>query len=189
MTAALGEPHIGLVVEGPGDAAALPILLRMHMHSTDDYRDALGKPVPVHGRGNATVPGGLEGFVTIAAVRPGCRAVLVVLDGEGDCVAELGPALRSRLTIRNTPLAVALADKSYEEWLSCSVETLDIGAVSYTADVGASSIQELLRPRKYVKPTWQPRLTARMDLPLASSRNKSLARMLARFDELRQHLP
>lgn len=97
MTATYGEPRIELVVEGPGDAKAAPLLLRDWMHLRGDYRDLLGKPIPCNGRENATCLGGIEGYVATAAARPGCKAVLVILDGEGDDVFELGPRLLGRL--------------------------------------------------------------------------------------------
>jgi hypothetical protein len=44
-----------------------------------------------------------------------------------------------------------------------------------------------LAPDKYVKPTWQPRLAHRLDLEL-EQRSSSLARLIAKFDELRLHV-
>ena len=111
MTADAASPHIGLVVEGAGDKGALPILLRAYLHSRSKYRDLFGKPVPAHGRDKALRPAGLEGYVATAAARPGCKAVLVVLDGEDDCVAQLGPQLLERTRATGKPVVIALADR------------------------------------------------------------------------------
>lgn len=185
MTANPTDPHIGLVVEGAGDRGALPILLRSHLARKNDYRDVLGKPVPAHGRDKALVDGGIEGYVATAALRPGCVGVFVVLDGEGDCVADLGPRLADRAdAVTGKPVVIALADQDFESWLYASAETLDLGLAFQDASNGQASIKRALKPRKYVKPTWQPRLTARVDLELAASRNESLTRALLRFDEL-----
>ena len=169
MTAADGDPHIGLVVEGPGDAKALPLLLRRVMESRGDYRDLLGKPARCNGRDRALVPRGIESYVSIVTARPGCQAVLIVLDSEGDPVCQLGPKLlkRAKETTR-LPVAVCLADRYWEDWLHASIETLQLGDLKYSeASRGSSIIVNALRPRKYVKPTWQPRLTARVDITLA----------------------
>lgn len=46
-------------------------------------------------------------------------------------------------------------------------------------------IRSALGAVKYVKPVWQPRLAARVDLELAASRSPSLRRLLAKLDSLR----
>ena len=191
MTARPEAPHVGLIVEGKGDHEALPVLLRRHLNDAGIYDDVLGEPIPVHGRGNATADGGIEGFAAVALARPGCVGLLVVLDGDGDCVARLGPSLLERArTQSGKPIHVALADVDFEDWIYASAETLDLGLAAYDASVrGQTAITNALKPRKYVKPTWQPRLAARVDLGLSLSRSASLGRMLARFDDLAARLP
>lgn len=191
MVAAPTDPHVGLVVEGPGDKQALPILLRAHLYTAGEFRDVLGKPVPLNGRTKAFTPNGIEGYVFTAANRPGCVGVLVVLDGEGDCVARDGPSLRQRGDqVSRVPVRVALADGDFEDWLYASAETLGLGLNSYDcAQRGQSAIKRVLQPASYTKPVWQPRLASRMDLTIARSRSASLDRCLDRFDELRSHLP
>jgi len=49
MTANPDTPHIGIVVEGPGDFASVPLLLRNYMNSREDYRDILGNRSAVTG--------------------------------------------------------------------------------------------------------------------------------------------
>jgi hypothetical protein len=184
MTAAFNSPHIGLVVEGPGDANSLPILLRKWLALREDYRDLLGKPIPCNGRENATVLNGIEGYTATAASRPGCKAVLVVLDAEKDCAAHMGPTLLSRaIEVCPVPVILCLAEHHWEDWLYASAETLEIDGFTYE-EGKRKALSLALRPTKYVKPTWQPRLTARMNVELAISRSKSLARMLKKFDSL-----
>lgn len=185
------SPHIGLVVEGAGDRNALPVLLRAHLHSHGEFRDVLGKPVPFHGRAKALAPNGVEGYVAVAGGRPGCIGVLLVLDGEGDCVAELGPQLLSRaITNVGVPVRVVLADVDFEDWLYASAETLGLEGLAFIAGKrGASAIKHALRPATYTKTVWQPRLASRMDLDVARGRSASLHRMLQRFDDLCAALP
>ena len=96
MTAAPEDPHVGLVVEGPGDFQAVPVLLRSWLGTSGDYRDILGRPVSCNGRDKALMPNGIEGKVASAVARPGCRGVLVVLDGDYDPVCTRGPDLLAR---------------------------------------------------------------------------------------------
>jgi len=187
MTAADDSPHVGLIVEGLGEFEALPLLLRRWLREHGDFRDLLGSPVLCHGRSNALRVGGIEGKVAIAAARPGCRAVLVVLDGEGDPVCQRGPEFlrRSRASSHGKPIAIALADRRYEAWLVASAETLGLERLAYSAVRDPlSALVKAIRPEKYVKPIWQPRLTDRIDFDRAISRSPSLKRLLDRFDEL-----
>lgn len=187
MTATSLQPHIGLVVEGRGDFSAVPMLLRAHLHRRFEYRDILGKPIPINGKGAATTPGGIERFVATAALRPGCRGILVALDADKEASCAEGPALLARAASEvSVPVIISLAERDYEDWLYSSVETLELGDVSWQAGRnGGAEIKSLLSPKTYVKPTWQPRLTARMDLDLAASRSPSLGRLFDRFDDLR----
>jgi len=158
MSANPEDPHVGLVVEGAGDRSALPVILRAHLQAHGEYRDVLGKPVPLHGRAKAIVPNGIEGYTAVAGTRPGCVAVLIVLDGEGDCVSERGPQLLSRARSVGVPVRVALADKAFEDWLYASAETLGFDGLSYDpARSGGAAIKDAIRPSTYTKPVWQRR--------------------------------
>lgn len=176
-------------MEGAGDERALPVLVRRYLALRDEHRDLLGKPVTCHGREKATRDGGLEGFVAVAAARPGCRAVLVLLDADKDRVCALGPDLSDRLdgsgAARGKPVVIALADSCFEAWIYASAETLELANLEYTADTNpVAALKDALRPKSYVKPTWQPRLTNRVDLELARSRNHSLDRLLHKIDDI-----
>lgn len=192
MTASAEDPHIGVVVEGPGDSLALPILLRIWLQGRDDFRDVLGKPAICNGRERAIAKDGIERYVAAVAARPGCRAVLIVLDSEGDPACNLGPQLMARAqNATRLPVSICLAERCWEDWLHASIETLDLGSelVYQENSRGMGVIVKALQPRKYVKPTWQPRLTARMDIEKARKRSPSLARTLERFDLLLSYLP
>jgi len=183
MTASPSDPHIGLVVEGPGDVAAVPVLLRKWLEDRYDFRDVLAKPISCNGRDNALAPRGLEGFVGVAASRPGCVGVMVILDGEGDLVCQLGPKLWKRAkSVTGKHVSVCLADKMFEDWIYCSAETLDLGLDYNASRNGIGAVVGALRPRAYAKPTWQPRLAARMDISIAAPRSSSLQRLFKQFE-------
>lgn len=192
MSAKATDPHIALVVEGIGDRSAVPLLLRRHLEERGDYRDLLGKPIPLNGKGSATVDGGIERYVETAALRPGCRGVLVVLDADKEPTCEEGPRLLTRAqSAVGVPVVIVLAERDYEDWLFASVESLQLGDdVEWVAGSnGGHELQRLLSPKSYIKPTWQPRFTGRMNLALATSRSASLARLFDRFDTLCEEVP
>lgn len=185
MNAPTGAPHIGLVVEGPGDRESFPILLRTYLQSQGRYEDLLGKPVPLKGKGSATRPNGLEGYV-LAAARPGCRAVLVLVDADKDASCTLGPALLARAqAVTAVPVIVIVAERDFEDWIYAAAEHLGLGDATWSSSVrGKSAIESLLSPGKYVKSTMQARLTQRMNLDVARERNSSLDRLLRKVDEV-----
>jgi hypothetical protein len=186
VTASPEALHVGLVVEGRGDAYAVPALFRQWLYRQGQWADVVGKPVPCHGRDKALAADGLEGYVTTAAGRPGCVGVVVVLDSETDPACELGPQLLSRTKeITAKPVAVCLAEPKYEAWLVASAETMELQGLVYAPNRDPETlIKRALRPSKYVKPTWQPRLTDRLDFDLAVDRAPSLRRLLSKLDEL-----
>jgi hypothetical protein len=181
------EGHLGLVVEGPGDGNSAPELLRRVADYGGFALPQLGRPVIAQGRDNALKPGGLEGLVATAVARPNCGAVLVLLDGEGDAVCELGPALLARAkAVTDKPVIVVLADPLYESWLVASAESMSLEKLSYN---GAKSdpegaIRIALGNRKYAKPVWQPRLTERLEPARVVRRSHSFARFVQRLDGL-----
>lgn len=70
-----------------------------------------------------------------------------------------------------------------------SAETLGLEGLQFSPlRDPTSAIVEALRPQKYVKTVWQPKLSQRVDFALALPRNESLKRLFARFDELCAHL-
>lgn len=185
MNPRTGGPHIGLIVEGPGDKGALPILLRAYLHSKGEYANILGKPIPLKGKGAATTQNGIEGYV-LAAARPNCKGVIVLLDADDDHSCELGPSLLGRVeSLVQVPVVVAIAERDFEDWIYASVETLGFDqAVWATGQRGQAKIRELLAPEKYIKATMQAKFTSRINLDLARERNPSLDRLFKKIDGL-----
>ena len=181
MTPGANIPHIGLVVEGKGEVTAIPLLLRNWLHQQGEFRDLLGKPFSLDGKGNATCQHGIEGAVVAVANRPGCKGVLVELDADRDLACQLGPDLQKRAATvcRRVPVAVCVAEVKYESWLVASAESMELESLDFEPDRNPEAlIKEALRPIRYIKTTWQARLTGRMNLELARSRSPSLTRLL-----------
>jgi hypothetical protein len=84
-----------------------------------------------------------------------------------------------------TPARVCLSVPKYEEWIVASAKTIGRPELAYDSTKGPEFLIRSSMDAKYVKPTFQPRFTARIDIELAVTRSRSLERSLARFDELR----
>jgi hypothetical protein len=179
------QPHVGIIVEGQGDVASIPLLLRNYLHTRHIYEDILGKPVPLKGKGSATKSGGIEGYAAAATSRPGCKALLLVLDADEEKSCILGPEMAARISqVTRIPILVAVAERDYEDWLYSSAETLQIESLQFrNSKRGLKEIQSAMDV-KYRKSVWQSRLTARIDFKLTRARSSSFDRLLKRFDLL-----
>jgi hypothetical protein len=89
-------PTIASIVEGDGEVAALPKLL--HRIAAEIGVTNLRTERPIRGpRERITRAGGIERVVSAAALRvKGNGGVLVLLDADDDCPAQLGPQLLAR---------------------------------------------------------------------------------------------
>ena len=180
--------HIALVVEGPGDREAVPVLLRKYLSETQQYQVGVGNPWTTNGRANLLKEGELERYVRGVSTVPEACAVLVVFDADDSQACQLGPECLERAENETKlPVCVSLAVREFENWIVASSESV-FGTSSSLADPegrGAKqAIREALAPQKYIKPVDQPRLTARIDFALARSACPSLDRFLQRVDHL-----
>ncbi len=170
---------VGLIVEGHGESQAAPLLLR-RVAEWVGFAGSLEIPQPlrVH-RQKVAKPGELERAVELMARKVGDEGkLLVLLDADDDCPAQLGPALmaRARATRADRDIAVVLAKREYEVWFIAAATSLR-GARSLPSDLEAPREPESLPSPKgwlakrmrdgYSEPLDQPALTARFDLALA----------------------
>lgn len=180
--------HIGLVVEGPGDRKAVPVLLRKYFAEREQHSVGLGQPWTANGRSKLLKAGELERFVRGAASVPGACAVLVIFDADESPACELGPECAARAKGETAlPVQIGLAVREFENWIVASAQSA-LGHPSPLTDPdgrGAQhAIREALAPEKYIKTVDQPRLAARIDFSDARSSSRSLDRLLHRVDEL-----
>src|SRR5690348_16357160 len=109
---------IASIVEGDGEVSALPkVLYRLAAQiPVYDLRVPPPRRIP---KGKLIAPGGIEKAVSAQAQRVRTDGgVLVLLDADDDCPADLGPALlaRARAVRRDVPISVVLAYKEFENW-------------------------------------------------------------------------
>jgi Domain of unknown function (DUF4276) len=117
---------IASVVEGDGEVRALPKLLQRI--AADLGIVSLRTPQPHRRpRGSLIRDGGIETAVDAAAVRViGLGGVLVLLDADDDCPADLAPRLlqRARAARQDKRIAVVLANREFEAWFLAAAPSL-----------------------------------------------------------------
>lgn len=192
------------IVEGEGDAAALPNLLTRILYETLGRYD-LGMPgrgpKNAHGKNNLTRPGGVERFVQLALTEADCAGVLVLLDADDDCPVTLAQGLAERIRTMGVPcpVAVVVATVKFENWLVASLDTIvgqDLGdgqglaaATSPPDDPEACNALRTLEEampagRIYKKSTDQLAMARLLDTTTAAERSRSFRRLVDAIREL-----
>ena len=118
---------IATIVEGHGEVEAVPILLRrLAEHLSPDFNVDVLRPILI-GRYKILKAGELERVVGLAARRAGTDGcILILLDAEDDCPAELGPELlrRARGEWTDYDIRVVLAKVEYEAWFLAAGDSI-----------------------------------------------------------------
>lgn len=119
--------RIACVVEGHGEVQSVPVLIRKIAQQLDPGL-VVDIPHPVRlTKSKLLKPGELERATELAALKVGADGgVLVVLDSDDDCPAQLGPELLARVRVARTnmPSAVVIAKREFESWFLASAESL-----------------------------------------------------------------
>jgi hypothetical protein len=140
----------GCIVEGHGEVQAVPVLIRRI--AADLYPELaidIPRPIRVH-RDQVVKDDELEREVEFAARKiQGQGAILIILDSDDDCPAELGPALLHRVSqvFHNVPIAVVLAKHEFEAWFLAAAESLR-GERGLRSDIDSPSDPEAIRGAK-----------------------------------------
>jgi hypothetical protein len=121
------EVRVGCVVEGHGECESVPLLIR-RIASEFDAGLHVRVPHPIRvTKSKLLKPKELEKAVELAAMSlAGNGGILVILDSDDDCPAELGPNLlaRTQAARRDLPSAVVLPNKEFETWFLAAAESL-----------------------------------------------------------------
>lgn len=185
-------PEIALasIVEGHAETYSVGVLVR-RLYPTVRVLPPLRVP-----RQRVTKAGELERAVELAARKlAGRGGILVLLDAETDCPAELGPALleRARRKRGNVPSRVVLAKREFEAWFIAAIESLrDFRGVPPTASspadpesvAGAKGWISKLIGRRYYEVSDQPAFAAKFDMELAKRKSSSFAKMVRDLEVL-----
>ncbi|MEV7968528.1 DUF4276 family protein [Sphaerisporangium sp. NPDC088356] len=179
--------RIGTIVEGHGEVQALPVLLRRLAMEIAPHLWADIPPPRRVNRNSLVAAGGIEGAVhRLVSDIEGATGVLVLLDSDDDCPADLGPRLlsRARAARADVPMVVVLANREFEAWFLAAAISLR-GHASLRADLKSPDDPERLRGCKewltnnrtgaqpYNPKKHQTSLAARFDLHLARQNSPS----------------
>ena len=172
---------IGCIVEGQGEVAAVPVLIRRI--AAERYPEMvidIHRPIRVN-RNQVILPDKLEQEVELAVQKiSGQGAIFIILDSDDDCPAQLGPALlyRASQVRANLPIAVVLAKREFETWFLAAAESLR-GKRGLKFDINPPDNPEAIRGAKewlerqmetdksYREKRDQPALAAQFDLQQA----------------------
>ncbi len=174
--------EIAVIVEGRGEVGSVPILLRrIAAQIAPDISLNVPRPIRVP-RDRIVKPGELERYVNLAVQVGGPTAtILVLLDADKDCPAQLGPELleRARQARPDKRIELVLANSEYEAWFLAASDSVVSGAPS--APSAAESIRgakEWIRQHQAYQPTVdQAPMTANFDMEEARRNAPSFDKM------------
>lgn len=187
---------VAALVEGDGEVAALPLLLRRlsEWRSPAAHTDVL-TPIRIRRDRFLNREDEFRRHVLLAAAKSGDNGwILMLLDADDDCPARSGPQIltRAQAVVPHRRVSVVLANREYEAWFIASAEALH-GHRGFVFDPSETIDAETPRDAKgwvrvrmpgraYGETTDQPALTARMDLSLVFSNSRSFRKLCAEWD-------
>lgn len=181
------------IVEGHGDVAAFPVLLRRLRDEIQAWAVDIGRPIR-RPRSQLVRETDVQQAVRLALVQADCRAILILFDGNSDCPAELGPTVQAwaQAAAGGIPCAVVIAHKEYEAWFLAAIESLR-GHRGLRGDAESvidperpSGAKEQLEARmhagtSYMETTDQAALSALFSMPDAYRRSRSFRKLSRSF--------
>lgn len=125
----MSSPLIVPIVEGHGEWEALPLLLRRIVsESVAGSVPSINPPIRIKAGSFLRDQDYFSRYISLAAAKAaqGKGTVLILLDCEDDCPAELGPRLLAlACAIRNdVSFLVTLAHREFETWFLTAAESL-----------------------------------------------------------------
>ena len=145
-----GPPRtIVAIVEGHGEVAAAPVLIR-RIAASQEFRSQLLVKVVRVGRYALPGPGVLESVMEQAARLGGADGrVLILVHAETNCPAELGPMLlrRAQNARGDRRVGVVVAKNEYEAWFLAAAGSL-AGRAGLSASIQPPEDPEAIRDAK-----------------------------------------
>jgi len=185
------------IVEGDGEVAALPILLRrIGDRFSPEVPTLVSQPIRVRRNRFLNREEEFRRHLLLAAAKSGEDGwILVLLDADDDCPAELGSKIRERacLVVPHRPVSVVLANREYEAWFLAAAGSLH-GQRGFAFECPPRFEPERLRNakgwlggrmagRKYRETTDQPAFSAIMDLQQAFDLSRSFRKLCSEWSK------
>ena len=193
-------PTIVPVVEGAGDADALPGLLGRILRERFNRPDVIvaqGKSGVVNANGRQNLERKLENFLQHAQNKPQCDAILVLLDADDDCPVALAQGLLERCERMglNRPVQIVCAHRSYESWFLTSLDTIkgqrgisDTAVLSQAAEDVSNPKQwltdQMPTGQAYKETIHQASLSQSVDIGMAHRNSRSFRRLCHALEQL-----
>lgn len=183
------------IVEGEGEVAAVPILLRrLRDWLAPEAQIEVRNPIRVKRDRFLNREDEFSRVLMLAASKARAEGwVLVLLDADDDCPKELAGSIidRARTVVPHRRISVVLAKREFEAWLIAAVDSLRgrrgledhlISPPDPEAIRGAKEwLARRIRSGKYREVMDQPALTAQFDLQQASSASRSFRKLCKEF--------
>ncbi len=185
--------NIQPIVEGDGEVAAVPVLLRRLIAAANAYQ--LGIQLPIRrSRTDLMRENGVRDAVHLARNKPDCAAILIMFDSDDDCPKDIAPRVQAwgEAEANPIPCFVVMTTREYEAWFLATIESLRgargirTDATSHPDPESPRGAKEELRKRmtpnrKYAEKADQPALTAQFDMAMAYQCCRSFRRMVNVF--------
>lgn len=189
---------VAAIVEGDGEVAAFPVLLRRLRDwlTPDNYFVEINTPIRVHR--NQFLNKDEEFRSKLLLARAKCEEsgwILVLLDADDDCPAELGTRIlaRAKNIVPDRRISVVLANREYEAWFIAAAESLNgqrgfsISSVDQREPEHIRDAKNWISSRitegKYREVTDQPAFSSWMDLPQARNNSRSFSKLCSEWEK------
>lgn len=186
------------IVEGHGELAAVPVLLRrvaLWLSPTESVD--VSPPIRVKRNRFIGDENEFRKYVELASMKcDNDGLVLILLDADDDCPANLGVRLmeRARQVAPHRRVSVVLANREFEAWFIGAAASLNgfRGLVVCETDLNVDPEQprdakgwigSRMRCRNYGVTTDQPAFAARMDLEAARLRCRSFRKLCSDWND------
>ncbi len=187
---------VAAIVEGDGEVAALPVLLRrLGEWRTPQVPSQVLPPIRVQKNRFLNRPEEFRRHLLLAAAKCGPSGwILILLDADDDCPVTKGREIMelARVEVPHRPVAVVLANREYEAWFIASAQSLS-GHRSFMSRVGDQTIdsdmprdakgwmRERMSNAAYRETTDQPAFSARMNLSAAFEKSMSFRKLCSEW--------
>lgn len=117
-------PSLVTFVEGPGDEAAVPVLLTRILGSYQSYDWYASRAIRVGSIG--TFRKRIDDFISYVRRDPECGGALVLLDLDDGCPKDEAIALAQKISSHGLPfpVAVVFAHREFEAWFLASISSI-----------------------------------------------------------------
>lgn len=183
------------IVEGDGEVAAAPILLRrLGVWLTPQFAVEVPHPIRVRRDRFLNRDEEFRRMLLLAAAKCGAGGwILVLLDADDDCPAELGPRIlqRAQAVVAHRRVSVVLANREFEAWYLAAAKSLD-GKRGFSLMESVVDAPDAVRNAKgwlskrmgtgrYRETTDQPAFAAVVDLQLAYDNSRSFRKLCSEW--------